>query len=363
MKNKTAKCAVQYERWQLQCCGDPITVGKVADLVCVKDKRRKNYVGIEIDYYENHHGYDVNCCVRGLVTRIQAICVEKFAKSDGQNYHIDNPDNEFSIIDTDYIDGSEICEKYGHRYGGDVIDYIITLEDVIERPYEKIPENGSNGKYILIEPGDEGKELFWDEEGEFVGDTDSLSYYKGKDKQVIDLTTSPWHEIIVKWRNEYLEHIDTGYSVWSNDNWLDWWCVGYCIAKQVRQLLPSDIILVYGLKGQCRQVIAKYGNNWELNIESHRISISADMKQKADAGLFIPRTYLDWLYEENHQDHKFVISHSEHHLFPGDRVMLCVYGRPAYQLGTVVQVNEESIIINTDRWLDISEEYSIELIV
>lgn len=46
-----------------------------------------------------------------------------------------------------------------------------------------------------------------------------------------------------------------------------------------------------------------------------------------------------------------------------ERVMPCVYGRPAYQLGTVLQVNEEDVIIHTDRWLDISEEYSIELII
>ena len=52
-----------------------------------------------------------------------------------------------------------------------------------------------------------------------------------------------------------------------------------------------------------------------------------------------------------------------HDLYPNDRVMLGVHGRPQYQTGTVKQCSPTRLLIHTDWPLDISESYSIELIL
>ncbi len=152
MKNKIDKCTVDYSSWQMQCCGDPITVGKVADLLCIKKDRYKNYVGIMIDYDEEHHLWGANCWVRGLVTRIQAVFVDKYAGKDEKVRVVCDPDNEFFIADVYYIDGYEECDNYGHRKACDVSSYIITLENVVEREHHEFPECSSHGKYIKIKP-------------------------------------------------------------------------------------------------------------------------------------------------------------------------------------------------------------------
>ena len=348
----------------MQCCGDPITVGEVADLLCIKKDKYKNYAGIEIDYNEEHHLWGANCWVRGIVTQIQAVFVDKYVSITGVTRNADDSNNDVIVVDTDYIDGYEECVNYDHRKACDIQSYIITLEHAVEREYKEFPECSSHGKFIKIKPSIKGKGLFWDENDRFVGDTDSLSIYEGDDKQVIDFTQMPWHIKMIRWRNEYLEHIESGYDVWSNLEWLDWWCRGYSLAKEIRKLLPSDVKLNYGMRSQCHEVLNLRGNEWELNYESYWIYLCPDMNQKAEVGLFIPKIHTDRTYEQDkYRNYKFVVSRSEHHLFPDDRVMLCVYGRPAYQLGTVLQVNEEDIIIHTDKWLDVSEEYSIELIV
>ena len=151
MKNKIDKCTVGYSSWQMQCCGDPIRVGKVADLLCIKKDRYINYVGIEIDYDEEHHLWGANCWVRGLVTRIQAVFVDKYANIEDGTCNVVDPNNEFAIIDTDYIDGYEECDNYGHRKACDVSSYIITLENVVERECHEFPDCSSHGKYLRIE--------------------------------------------------------------------------------------------------------------------------------------------------------------------------------------------------------------------
>jgi len=81
--------------------------------------------------------------------------------------------------------------------------------------------------------------------------------------------------------------------------------------------------------------------------------------------LFIPRTYIDWSYEEGKEkqnDYKFIVGKGKYHFRQGDRVCLIVYGRPDYQFGIILQVEEECLVIHIDEWLDISEEYSIVLV-
>ena len=76
----------------------------------------------------------------------------------------------------------------------------------------------------------------------------------------------------------------------------------------------------------------------------------------------IKQAYLDWSFNEDAQrNYKFAVKSTEHSLPPSARVQLTRIGQPISQLGTVLRVEDDGIIIHTDEWLDISEEYSIEL--
>lgn len=78
---------------------------------------------------------------------------------------------------------------------------------------------------------------------------------------------------------------------------------------------------------------------------------------------FIPEIYLDWSYNEDERNsYKFEVKRSEHSFSLGDRVRLCVVGRPDCCLGTIEGIEEDGIIIQTDNSIDISESYSMELI-
>jgi len=78
--------------------------------------------------------------------------------------------------------------------------------------------------------------------------------------------------------------------------------------------------------------------------------------------LFIPRTYLDWSYDQDEQrNYKFMVGNAKHHFRQGDKVCLMIYGRQTYQFGNILVVGDDYMIVHTDEWLDISEEYSIRL--
>ena len=55
MKERIKKCNVLYESWQMQCCGDPIEVGKVVDLTIDVFENPTSYAGYHIDFFEDHH--------------------------------------------------------------------------------------------------------------------------------------------------------------------------------------------------------------------------------------------------------------------------------------------------------------------
>ena len=67
--------------------------------------------------------------------------------------------------------------------------------------------------------------------------------------------------------------------------------------------------------------------------------------------------------DDEHDNYMFNVHGYEHDLYPNDRVMLGVHGRPQYQTGTVKQCSPTRLLIHTDWPLDISESYSIELIL
>jgi hypothetical protein len=64
-------CTIYYESWQLQCCGDPFSVGDKVEWTCMMPDNYKNAHGIIIDFEEDHHGF-ASHTISGTVTRIIA---------------------------------------------------------------------------------------------------------------------------------------------------------------------------------------------------------------------------------------------------------------------------------------------------
>ena len=322
MKTRIVQCNINYESWQMQCCGDPIHVGQVVNLSCIKDKPYT--------------------CACGIVDR--------FA---GTGRHIDNPDNTFSIIDVQYIDGWECPDCYGHRKGDDASFYIITLEDAVEcmlDSYDRYPMY--QGLYVKMEPDDDSNNIFWDEGGSEMGTIDELTIYKDEKSRNIDLTDYSWHHDLVEWHEFYQRNIHEGYKNINNTEWLKWWSKGWGLAK--------DVEMDYGHSSQSIQVL--YGE--DLNTTSFRISFPKHMQNRINEGLFIPYAYVDWEKDDDeNNNYMFELNGFEHDIHPDDRVMLGVLGRSQYQTGTVIQCKADELLIRTDWPLDISESYSIELIV
>lgn len=212
---------------------------------------------------------------------------------------------------------------------------------------------------------EEKKSFTWEEIKDFFCELTlpqlELVFYENI--QRIYLTKYAWHRDLEIWREEYIKHIIIGYSVWRNEEWLDWWSRGYALAKQLCKILPSNIRLGYGNFEQCNNVISKWGSRWELNTKGCKVIVSADMSQKSKEGLFIQKAYIDYAFDEDELlNYKFEVDQDCHNLYPKDLILLCANGMLRYQIGTVLRVDENSIIVHVNRWLDISEEYTIELI-
>ena len=361
MKAKIEQCTIRYDSWQMQCCGDPIHVGQVVNLPCIKDKTFTCACGINVDYDEEHHGGGANCLIRGKVTKIQSVFVDQFANIREGTRYIDDPDNTFAIIEVHSIDGWEQPNCYEHRKGDDVCYYIITLEDAVEcvlESHDRAPLY--RGLYVKMEPDDDSNTVFWDEGGSAMGTIDELTIYKGKKSQKINLTEFVWHKAMTEWHKFFQENIHDEYKNINNTGWLKWWSKGWGLAKEVRKLLPEDVELTYGYSSQAIKVL----NGAELNTESFLISFPKHMQNRIDEGLYIPNTYLNCEKDDDeNNNYVFELNGYGHNIHPNDRVMLGVYGRPHYQTGTVLKCTTNSLLIHTDWALDISETYSIELIV
>lgn len=81
MKTRIVQCNINYESWQMQCCGDPIHVGQVVNLSCIKDKPYTCACGIDIDFDEEHHDRVPNCFIRGKVKRIRLFVLTRSTKT------------------------------------------------------------------------------------------------------------------------------------------------------------------------------------------------------------------------------------------------------------------------------------------
>ena len=88
------------------------------------------------------------------------------------------------------------------------------------------------------------------------------------------------------------------------------------------------------------------------------------MQNRIDEGTYIPKAYVDWEFNNDEDNnYRLRLDGTEHDIHEEDRVMLGVCGRPQFQIGTIMNSEKDSIVIHTDWPLDISEAYSIELII
>ena len=105
---------------------------------------------------------------------------------------------------------------------------------------------------------------------------------------------------------------------------------------------------------------------WDLNCDKHFVRIITNMSNKTKEGIYLPRICTNWSYDKDtERKYKFSIPKSEHHFFPHDYVVLKVWGWPLSEgniLATVLECQDDGIIVHAFDWVDISEEYSIELI-
>lgn len=124
-KREMDECTVYYDAWQMQCCGDPFSVGDKVDWTCIAPSERKNAHGIIIDFDEDHHAFATHS-ITGTVVKIIAERSES-PKGEGVicyedvniiNEEIQRADGRESVLEDD--------DTTVHSFWG----YIVELKDV-----------------------------------------------------------------------------------------------------------------------------------------------------------------------------------------------------------------------------------------
>lgn len=126
-------CTVYYESWQLQCCGDPFSVGDNVEWDCVQSEY-KNAHGIVLDFDENHHGFAAYS-VSGIVNKI-IVERSEFPKGERETWY----DKAKTIHEEiQHADGWESEYKDDDTTERTFWGYIVELKDVIVKPlkYDK----------------------------------------------------------------------------------------------------------------------------------------------------------------------------------------------------------------------------------
>ena len=109
------KCRILYEAWEMQCCGDPIQVGRRIKLLGAKIPGEYHYKtrANDADYYHQHHLCEE--FMYELRGKVESIFVIYWEVIDGKT--VEKERREVSFID-------------GRTEGGNPDEYIITLSDV-----------------------------------------------------------------------------------------------------------------------------------------------------------------------------------------------------------------------------------------
>lgn len=122
------ECTVYYDSWQLQCCGEPFSVGDKVTWTCDAPGRPTTAHGTIIDFHEeHHHGYTHR--ITGVVTKIEKEMSDTPKKEKVTHY---NKVLTFKRK-TQCADGiGEESDKKTERRT--LWGYIVELEDVTVKP-------------------------------------------------------------------------------------------------------------------------------------------------------------------------------------------------------------------------------------
>ena len=131
-KKHLDECTVFYDAWQMQCCGEPFSVGDEVSWTCVVPVHPGVASGRIVDFYEDHHK-DFSHKIKGMVSNI----VSQFSDSDKGKKKIS--------YDSEWIYEKEITNADGWNCGRDVDEtkertiwgYIVELKDVTVKPLEE----------------------------------------------------------------------------------------------------------------------------------------------------------------------------------------------------------------------------------
>ena len=128
-----ASCVVDYEDWQMQCCGTPFKVGDAVDWLAMEltgeDHPWSEIVGSMDYYYEAHDAYRAGMLrLRGVVIDIKALHIK----------YVPSPENSRCLVP---VAGSGIAVKVEKADGWDkdrkgmkFCGYAVTLSDYAAEP-------------------------------------------------------------------------------------------------------------------------------------------------------------------------------------------------------------------------------------
>ena len=129
-------CVIYYESWQLQCCGDPFSLGDKVEWTCIIPHNYQNAHGIILDFEEDHHGFATHSIV-GTVSKIIAERSE-FPKGKREVwYHKAHTIQE----EISRADGRESDKEDDETTERTFWGYIVELKDVVVKPLFKSDEN------------------------------------------------------------------------------------------------------------------------------------------------------------------------------------------------------------------------------
>ena len=124
-----SECTIYYESWQLQCCGDPFSVGDTVEWTCIMPTEYKNAHGIILDFEEEHHGFATHR-IKGIVSNILAERSE-FPKGEREVWY-----NKAKTIkeELQHADGWESEIKDDEVTERTFWGYVVELKDVTVKP-------------------------------------------------------------------------------------------------------------------------------------------------------------------------------------------------------------------------------------
>lgn len=122
---KIESCVVNYDSWQLQCCGEPFSVGDKVEWTCKIPKKGYNRHGIKIDFWEEHHGEGTHTII-GTVTKI----IAERSESDANEKTIIYEDVDIIRDELQHADGWESEYESDETVRRDFFGYIVELKDV-----------------------------------------------------------------------------------------------------------------------------------------------------------------------------------------------------------------------------------------